>query len=299
MATGPVNSTHDLVLQDPTTGAVDYLQFSGMNLIQSRMVDYGIGPVFHVATAGDFNGDGIQDLLIQKAGQVDFLFLNAAGALTGSALSPTFVPTIVGSGNFGTFAGQTGPTVVSQLADGTIDLLGYNSSGVLIGSQTIAGTTGFAHVVAVGGGNIAGGAPEFVGVGAGTNSNITIQLADGTLDVLGFTGNVGTNGGITFTHSLAIAGTAGLGHVVATNQDFGNATNANILGGSATQTAEFTTQSSDGHLTNVFVGTGYGGAPEGQIFAQDAFTQAFPGFNVVDAGKVAHGLNNTGFFPIT
>lgn len=299
MPTGPVNSVHDLVLQDPNTGAVDYLQFSGTTLTQSKMIDYGIGGGFHIGASADFNGDGFQDLLVQNTTShlLDFLYLDNTGKMIASATSSPIAGTVVGEGNFGGFAGQAGPTVVSQLADGTIDLLGYDGSGHLVGSQTIAGTTGLAHIVAVGGANIAGGAPAFAGVGTGINSNIVIQLGDGTLDVLGFGG--GTPGPVTLTSSLAIQGSAGLGKVVAMNQDFGNAADANILGGNGTQTAEFVTQSADGHSTNVFVGTGYGGTTEGQIFAQDAFAQAFPGLNVVDAGHVAHGTNNTGFFPIT
>jgi hypothetical protein len=298
MPTLPVNSQHDIVLQDPNTGAVDYLQFSGTTLTRSNMIDYGIAG-FGIAAAGDFNGDGHQDLLAQNAttGQLDFLNLDANGHLIASATNSTFVGTVHGAGSFGAFAGQVGPVVVSQLADGTIDLLGYNGHGALVGSQTIAGTAGLPPIVGVG--ESFANFPLFQGNGTGTNDNIIVQYADGTIDALGFSGSVGVNGGVTFTNSFVIPNSAGSGHVIAVNQDFGGNTNESIPGAVGNETVQFVTQAADGHITSLFANSGYGGATfhatEGQIFAQDALAQAFPGLNVVDGGKVPH----TSFFPIT
>src|SRR5207237_10172294 len=84
--------------------------------------------------------DGCPDLVIQSqaTGQLDFLWLNASANLIGSALGPV-VPHVVGSGFFGgpTFTvptGQVGNTIVSQLATGQLDFLGFNGHGRLIAS---------------------------------------------------------------------------------------------------------------------------------------------------------------------
>ena len=300
MPTLPVNTAHDLVVQDPNTGAVDYLQFSGTTLTGSNMINYGISG-FQIAAHGDFGGgaggiaDGFQDLLAQNTttGQLDFLNLDATGHLIASATNSTFVGTVHGAGDFGAFAGQVGPVVVSQLPDGTIDLLGFDG-GTLVGSQTIAGTAGLPGIVGVAESNA--NFPVFANNGTGTNDNIFVQYADGSIDALGFSGTIGGAGGVTYTNSLLIPNSAGSGHVVAINQDFGFDSNFNIpAGAAAVETVQIVTQAADGHITNLFVDSGYGGtATEGTIFAQDALAQAFPGLNVVDAGSVAHNS----FFPI-
>ena len=110
------------------------------------MVDYGLGAGYKIVGHGDFNGDGHQDLVAQNSatGALDFLFLDANANLIGSALSSTALPQIVGDGNFGSAAGQTGPTLVAQLANGELDMLGFNAAGGLIASDAISNTVGFA-----------------------------------------------------------------------------------------------------------------------------------------------------------
>src|SRR6478752_4790118 len=81
----------------------------------------------------------------QSSGQLDFLWLNASANLIGSALGPV-VPRVVGSGAFfgpdGVPTGQVGNTIVSQLANGQLDFLGFNGHGGLIASDLVANTVG-------------------------------------------------------------------------------------------------------------------------------------------------------------
>ena len=125
---------HDVVIQNDTTGQVDYLKYSGTTLVASDLKDYGLGSVWKIVASDIINGDGFPDLVAQNqtTSQIDFLFLNANGDLIGSALGSS-VPRIVGVGfHFGTVPGQAGHTMVSQLPDGQLDMLGFNSAAQLI-----------------------------------------------------------------------------------------------------------------------------------------------------------------------
>src|SRR4051812_3957053 len=140
-----VSDQHSVVIQNQTTGQVDFLRFNGSALQASVLRDYGIGG-WNVVANGDFGGpagtaDGFQDLVVQSqaTGQLDFLWLNASANLIGSALGPV-VPHVVGSGVFfgsGVApAGQVGNTIVSQLANGQLDFLGFNGHGGVIGRRS-------------------------------------------------------------------------------------------------------------------------------------------------------------------
>src|SRR5207248_5708540 len=105
-----VSDQHSAVIQNQTTGQIDFLRFNGSTLQSSDLRDYGIAG-WNVVANGDFNGDGRPDLVVQNqsTGQLDFLYLNATGSMIGSALS-AFVPHVVGAGNFGNpVPGQSGP----------------------------------------------------------------------------------------------------------------------------------------------------------------------------------------------
>src|SRR5262249_27512308 len=120
----PVNLENDVAIQNNTTGAVDYLQFSGNTLIHSALFDYGIAGMNIVAS--DLDGPtGFLTLVAQNptTGAVDFLGLNTVlgsrGQLQSSAMSNVPVPRIVGAGLFGSpVANQTLLELVSQLPNG-------------------------------------------------------------------------------------------------------------------------------------------------------------------------------------
>jgi len=77
MTNVPVPAQHDMVMQNQTTGAVDFLEFNGTQLVGSFMKDYGLSG-WKIVASGDFNGDGNMDLVAQHQslfGELDFLFL--------------------------------------------------------------------------------------------------------------------------------------------------------------------------------------------------------------------------------
>src|SRR5690349_12503828 len=122
-----------LALQNDVTGQIDYLKFVGSTLVSSNLVDYGLSG-WDIVGHGDFDHDGNVDLVAQSrsTGQLDFLFLDPRGNLERSALSNVSVPKVVGVGFFGGFAtGSLGNDIVSQLPDGSIDILGFNGAGTL------------------------------------------------------------------------------------------------------------------------------------------------------------------------
>src|ERR1700722_14070418 len=123
MPTPPFPTTTDLTIQNTATGQIDYLQLQGTNAVASKLLDYGIAG-WNVVAQGYFNGPSHTDLVIQNqsTGAVDFLYLDGQGNLIGSALSVTALPPIVGQGFFtGAAAGEVGPALVAQLADGELD----------------------------------------------------------------------------------------------------------------------------------------------------------------------------------
>jgi hypothetical protein len=295
----PESTLHDVAVQDNTTGAVDYLQFQGSTLVKSDMIDYGLGSSFKVVAHGDFNGDGHPDLLAQNSqGFVDFLYLDANAHLTGSNLSTSAMPTIVGSGNFGTAdPGQQGLTLVSQLANGQLDFLGFNASGGFIHSDLVANTVGLGQVTAVGeafidfpafanNGQSGSGAPL-----AGGSDNVFMHLADGSVDALGFSGNF-SDGTLSFTSSLTLPGSAGTGVVGQVNPDFGAGTDPNLnIQDSATGVEGVETASMiDGsHINLEYFDSGYNDAAnEGTLYASNLLVGGFAGTHLIDAGSIAH-----------
>src|SRR6266404_55697 len=147
----PLPLQQDAVIQNNTTGQVDYLKFIGTTLVESALKDYGLGSAWKIVTSDFLNGDANPDLVAQNVntGQVDFLFLDANANLIGSAAGSS-VPHIVGVGlDFGTVAGQAGHTMVSQLANGQLDFLGFNAAGTLISSDLLANTVGLPRAVGV------------------------------------------------------------------------------------------------------------------------------------------------------
>jgi hypothetical protein len=225
-----VSDQHSAVIQNQTTGVVDFLRFNGSTLQSSVTHDYGLAG-WTIVGNGDFNGDGLPDLVAQNnaTGQLDFLFLNAAGSLTSSALGPA-VPHAVGVGVFfdggGAPAGQVGPSVVTQLANGQLDILGFNATGGLVASDLIANTVGLPTAVGVAESFTSW--PVFANVGATGNDSVLVQDAAGNLISIGFTGGVGT-GGLTYTNSFARGPLTDSIVAVDQDNDFAHQRDANIV----------------------------------------------------------------------
>jgi hypothetical protein len=179
---------HVSVVQDTQSSVVDYLALDGPTLVASYAIDYHLAAGFRIVADGEFNADGgatspqlrTWDLVAQNVsnpnfpiGQLDFLYLDNHGNLIGSALTDV-VPSIRGEGNFGTVPGQAGPALVSQLPDGSIDMLAFNSGGHLIASDLIPGTIGLPRVV---------GVADFGDVSTSVSSAVTIMALHLNSDV--------------------------------------------------------------------------------------------------------------------
>jgi hypothetical protein len=293
----PVSIENDITVQNNTTGQVDYLQFQGNMLTHSAMFDYGITGMNIVSS--DENGPtGPFTLVAQDptTGNVDFLGLNISGHLISSAMSNVPLPHIVGSGIFGTpVAGQVGQELVSQLADGSLDILAFNAAGTLLASDLVAGSAGLPHAVGVAVANAGLPAfPAFAGVGSGTSFDVITQLADGSLDAIGFSGNFGPKT-LAVSGSFLLPGSAGSAPVGVVNPDNFNF-NQNITDGAAGhQDVQMVSQLASGQLDMLNFDSGYNdGANQGVLYASNLLNTSFPGFHVVDGG-----LMNNILFPIT
>ena len=292
----PVEIENDFAIQNNTTGQVDYLQFQGNTLTHSTMFDYGIAGMNIVSS--DYTGPlGFYSLVAQNptTGVADFLGLDSSGHLVSSAMSSS-LPPIVGYGTFGnSVAGQSGPELVSQLANGQLDLLAFNSSGALISSDLVANSIGLPHVVGAAVAN--GGQPAFEAFsGVGTNTkagNVVAQLADGSLDAIGFSGSSGA-GTLSVSNSFLLPGSAGSAPVGALNQDFG-VNNFNIADPQGHQGVQMVSQLASGQLDLLSFDSGYNDAPnEGSLYASNLTNPSFPGWHPIDGGAVTNAL-----FPIS
>jgi hypothetical protein len=288
-----VSDQHSVVIQNQTTGQVDFLRFNGSQLQASDLKDYHIGAGWTIVANGDFNGDGNADLVLQNhtTGQLDFLYLNASADLVASATS-AFVPHVVGGGFFGgNVPGQSGPTLVSQLANGQLDMLGFNASGALIASDLIANTVGLPTAIGVG--ESFTNFPVFAGVGTGLNDNVIAQLADGTVDVLGFSGAFNT-GNLTFSNSFTRGPIQDQLFAVNQDNDFTLQRDANVV----STVDGVTRETFDAVGVNAATGrvdihswvSGYGDASHEGVSLGTINTNFFlsTGWQVVDAGIVAH-----------
>ena len=291
-----VSDQHSAVIQNQTTGQIDFLRFNGSTLQSSALRDYGIAG-WNVVANGDFNADGNPDLVVQNqsSGQLDFLFLNASGNLVGSALS-AFVPHVVGAGFFGgpTFTvptGQSGPTLVAQLSNGQLDFLGFNASGGLIASDLVANTVGLPTAVGVG--ESFTNWPVFANNGAQGNDNVLVQYPDGTISAIGFTGS--TVGGLTYSNSFARGPIPDQLFAVDQDSDFAHQRDANIgstVDGTFRETFDAVgINAATGRLDIHSWVSGYGDlSHEGNSLGTiNTNFNLSAGWQVVDAGLVDHG----------
>ena len=298
---------HDVVIQDQTTGQIDFLKFNGAELVGSFLKDYGLTG-WKVVANGEFNGDGHPDLVAQNqsTGFLDFLFLDANANLIASALSNVPVPTVHGAGFFGGFfglvPGQIGPALVSQLSNGQLDFLVFNPSGVLIASDLVQNTVGLPPMVGVASASVfIDFFTAFAGIGAITSPSVVLQLADGSIDVIGFSGGISPAGPLTMSASFLLPGTTGSPALFALDQDFGGiSVDANvgaIVNGIILNTVEMVGVTLSGQIDHLFFNSGYNDVAHrcdefGTLL--ENFTLS-AGWQIVDAGIVAH----TDIFPLT
>jgi hypothetical protein len=296
MATLPYPTTTDIAVQSSITGQVDYLQFEGSMLAKSDAVSYA-GAGWDVVAQGDYGGPAGEDLVLQNqsSGFLDILQLDASGQLVGSEMSNGAVAHVVGNGSFtGRVSGQVGPTLVSQLPDGELDMLAFNASGTLIHSDMVQNTMGLAPAVGVAEG--LNSFSPFAGTGGGANDGVILQLASGVIDDVGLSGGF-TSGTLAFTTSFIPFQSAGMAPVQAVNQEIGpspgddgneNIGGINGTGNVQTEGVQLVTQFADGGFEHVFVDSGYGDAVnEGTIYASNNLNLNLPEWRAVDAGAIA------------
>jgi hypothetical protein len=324
VANVPVPVQHDMVMQNQTTGAVDFLEFNGTQLVGSFMKNYGIAG-WKIVASGDFNGDGNMDLVAQETGagsfgHLDFLFLDAHANLIGSwndtfsssmhadqvfvsspPLITTFVPAEVhGAGFFGTVPGQVGPTLVLQHhgfmgGTGPLEFLAYNGHGGYAADVFVANTVGIPTMVGVTGSSNAGSFPAFAGVGGPTNDNIVLQLANGSIDVIGFSGSM-ADGSLTMSASYLLPGTVGSPALFALNQDFSTfGVDSNVfatIDGTHRETVEMVGLTSSRQPDLLMFNSGVNDPPHrgdevGTLLENFVLSS---GWQIVDAGPVAQEI---------
>jgi hypothetical protein len=290
----PASALNDVAVQNNMTGQVDYLLFQGSLLTQSAMVDYGFGGMNIVGHGGVITGS--EGLVAQNptTGVVDFLGLDAGGHLVSSAMSSLSLPPIIGEGLFGPLApGQHGPTYVSQLANGELDFLGFNSAGTLIGSDLVANSIGLPHAVGVAEASVPNpDVQAFAGVGPANHlNNVILQLPDGSLDAIGFSGQF-DGGTLSVAASFLLPGSAGSATVGAVNQDFATGDeNTNIFDAAGHEGVQVVTQLASGQMDLLTFDAGYNDpANEGVLYASSLLNLSLPGWHVVDAGTIADKL---------
>jgi hypothetical protein len=291
----PVPTQTDAVIQNTTTGQVDYLKYQGNTLVASNLKEYGLGTSFTVVASGDFNADGRLDLLAQNptTGTIDFVYLDANANLIGSFMPAISLPRIVGEGFFNsTVPGQAGPTVVSQLPNGQLDMLAFNAAGNLISSDLIANSGGLPRAVGVGESNA--NFPVIANVGTGANDSVITQLPDGSIDVIGLSGDFSAKT-LTFSSSFLLPGTAGTAPIFDVNPDFGR--NFNVRDpATGVEGLQLLTKTSAGAVDVLYFDSGYNDLPnKGVLYASNHTNIDFPGWRGVHAGTVAH----TDVFPVT
>jgi hypothetical protein len=303
----PVPTQTDAVIQNTTTGQVDYLKFEGNTLVASNLKEYGLGSSFTVVANGDFNADGQPDLLAQNpsTGVIDFVYLDANANIIGSHLTNINLPRIVGEGSFSTTVpGQAGPTVVSQLPNGQLDMLAFNTAGNLISSDLIPNSVGLPRAVGVG--ESFAFFPVIANVGSVANDSVVTQLPDGSIDVIGFSGDFLAKN-LSFSASFLLPGSAGTPPVFGVNPDFSifggtNARNLNVLGppglvpGTNLEGLQLLTKTAAAAIDVVYFDSGYRDpSNKGVMYASNLTSPSFPGWQGVDANIVAH----TSLFPVT
>ncbi|MBV9250573.1 MAG: hypothetical protein JO227_15155 [Acetobacteraceae bacterium] len=303
-----------IAVQDNASGAVDFLHFEGTALTRSLLVDYGLGPDWKVVANGDFNGDGHPDLVMQNqpTNQVDFLYLSSDAQLVGSYLSDAVLPAIHGSGNFGRVPGQTGPVLLGQYADGSVDFLAFNTSGNFVASYLPSGAV---LPLVIGAGdfsvppqhNATPNSQLSLDVGRVTDNfggpvdDLMTQSSDGELSVVSFSGDIVT--GLALAENVAIPGNLSFLHLGEVNprgvnaeSEFGFFTSPPLIGVSVTSGGEVQVigQLPNGQVDQLFFdATSTTPTLTGSLLEDPAL----PGWTAVPGGLAASGVFSD-FFPM-
>jgi hypothetical protein len=276
----PIPTQNNVVIQNQTTGVVDYLKYQGSTLVASNAVDYGLGADFKIVAE-------TSNMLVaqnDKTGFVDFLSIGIAGKLLASAMSSVPVPRVFGYSDDTTSFG-------SQLADGEIDMLKFNTNtGALTASSLVAGTAGLPTAVGIS--TYAGKSPPaWNGIkspGLGTDV-IETQLANGQLDILGLGGSFGT--GLTLQASDLIAGSVGtptIGDINPNSRDPGFNYQNDVL---QPQGLATTTMLASGQIDLLYWDVGNPDAANtGKLYGSNLLSGMYAGWSVVNGGTVESHL---------
>jgi hypothetical protein len=280
----PTPLQNNVVIQNNTTGVVDFLKYEGSTLVASSSHDYGLGADWKIVAN---NGN---TLVAQndKTGFVDFLKIGPGGNLASSAMSSVPVPRIFG---YAIDAGEFG----SQLADGEIDMLKFNTTtGALTGSSLVAGTAGMPTAVGIS--SWAANAPSWNGVPSpGLNGDvIETQTANGQLDILGLSGTFNT--GLKFSASYLVANSVGIPAIGDINSNNGAVGESYQNGVGNPEGLEATTMTASGQIDLAMWDTGaIGPANTGLLYATNLLSGNYAGWSVVNGGAV----DTNEVFPIT
>jgi hypothetical protein len=188
-----------------------------------------------------------------------------------SAVSSVGMPPIVGESS--PFIQLPPTTLVSQLPNGALDLLELDqNSGQLVASDLVPGTAGLPSAMGVG--QAQGGGPMFNGVTG--NFDVVTQLADGSIDLIGISGNF-PSGTATYASSYLIPSSAGFSPIGDVNPNYFN----NSDSGAGTS---LITTLPNGQFDALYFNSGYNDAAhEGMLFASNLFNVTMPGWRLVDS----------------
>jgi hypothetical protein len=227
-----------------------------------------------------------------NTGLVDFLNLDVNANLVGSQTSNVAVPHIFG---FASDAGVFG----SQLANGQLDFLQFDqTTGMLMSSDLV--TTPVPKAVSIsapGPGDDPGPAWTSLGAGLGAGpfgDNVETQTADGSPDIIGFSGSFAAQT-LAVDTSFLLPGAAGTPAFGEANPDIAIGFNLQDASGTPQGLQEIA-QTSTGQIESLYYDTGLSdpvASNQGILYASNLLG-SFPGWNVVQGGLV----NNTVVFPI-
>jgi hypothetical protein len=285
----PLLSQTDVTIQNQTTGQIDYLKYQGSTLTNSRLFDYGLGSGWNIV-ANDLGSNGRPSLVAQNVntGFVDFLNLDANGNLVSSLTSAVPVPHIFGA------VPDALEWFGSQLANGQLDFLQFNqSTGALTASDLVA--TPVPKAVSMSTWNSSPGPPAWAGLGGGLTGDIVqTQTADGSPDMIGFSGSLGAMSlAVSSSFFISAPGTPAFGEA---NPDIVLGENLQDSAGTPQGLQEIA-QTSTGQIDALYYDTGLGdpvASNEGILYASNLLG-SFPGWNVIQGDFV----NNSDIFPIS
>jgi hypothetical protein len=279
----PLPSQTDVTIQNQTTGQIDYLKYQGSMLTGSDMFDYGLGSEWKIVADESFT------LVAQNStGLVKFLNFDLSGNLVSTQMSTVPVPHIFGSAFD---AGVLG----SQLPNGQLDFLQFDSTGALIASDLVTTPVPTAVSISAPANGTAG--PAWAGLGTGLGGLrgdiVETQTADGSPDMIGFSGSFATwDLAVNSTFLISAPGTPTFFEA---NPDSGRSFNSQDISGTPQGLQEIAL-TANGQIDALYYDTGVQdpvASNEGILYASNMLG-SFPGWQVVQAGFIIPR-----FFPIS